>query len=125
MQEYSFIDIAPAEGNNYYRIAAVSSNGEIQYSNIAVVDHKQGSTLTSTIYPTVSSNEISVLFQCHGNENVNIMVANMDGKALFYKKLMVHNNYVYPLNISALPAGNYVVKIDWQGKFRAHMFIKQ
>ncbi len=124
VQYYSSEDIHPAEGNNYYRIGAVSSSNKINYSIVAVAKYKDESQHSSAIYPSYSNTKLSVSFKTNHAEDVLITIADIGSKKLFSKQVTITNNFISPLDISLFPAGNYIITIDWAEKKEVHRFVK-
>ena len=59
---YNFLDITPAQGNNFYRIRSYNQSGSFDYSKIVLV--KLGKTNTGiSVYPNpVKDNLIGIAF---------------------------------------------------------------
>jgi Secretion system C-terminal sorting domain len=111
---YSFIDGAPNNGINFYRIKSVGTNGAIKFSSIAKVNYaaKPGSI---SAYPNpVTENKITVEFKNKKAGVYNISLLNTNG-ALVYQKKMTHDggNYKYILSLPATLARElYQMNID-------------
>ena len=62
--DYNFIDNAPLNGSNYYRIKIINKNGSISYSNVAVIN------LSSKAFIQVSPNPVA-------NNNIVLQTKNI------------------------------------------------
>ncbi len=99
---YSYTDLSPAKGVNYYRLKQVDVNGKYVYSKTASVDINGNGAFK--IYPTIASGAIHVSVS---ETPSTIIIFNLNGKAV---KTLRLNNTEQDVNVSALPAGNYVIK---------------
>lgn len=111
--EYSFNDITAKAGANYYRIKAISNDGQIQYSKIVKLDalNHEKSIL---VYPNpVKDNIINIQLENNPTGIYRIMLFDNDGKIIFSKNYNVSVNngsmkVVLPKNTVS---GNYLLKI--------------
>jgi hypothetical protein len=99
---YSYTDLSPARGNNYYRLKQVDVNGKNTYSKTISVSIN-GSGMFK-IYPTIASGLIHVSVS---QTPSTIIIFNLNGKAV---KTLRLNNTEQDVNISALPSGNYIIR---------------
>lgn len=99
---YSYTDLSPAQGNNYYRLKQVDANGKYEYSKTVSVNIN-GSGIFK-IYPTIASGLIHVSVS---QTPSTIIIFNLNGKAV---KTLRLNNTEQDVNISALPSGNYIIR---------------
>lgn len=99
---YSYTDLSPAQGNNYYRLKQVDVNGKYEYSKIASVNINGNGVFK--IYPTIASSKIHVSVS---QTPSTIIIFNLNGKAV---KTIRLDNAEQDVNISALPAGNYIIR---------------
>jgi hypothetical protein len=113
---YSFIDNQPIVGNNYYRIKGNSINGQIQYSNVAVV--KYGVNVANvTIVPNPIEGKIVNLKLSQLNKgNYSINITDALGRTILQKQMLLNGTGTVQLNLpSSISAGNYFVKVMGQG----------
>ena len=99
---YSYTDMSPAIGKNYYRIKQVDANNTYVYSKAVGVNINGNGGFK--IYPTIASGTIHISV---AHTPSTIIIFNTNGKAV---KMITLNNTEENINISALPVGNYIIK---------------
>ncbi|MES2431955.1 MAG: T9SS type A sorting domain-containing protein [Bacteroidota bacterium] len=111
---YNLLDVAPIEGNNYYRIKSIDANGQFKYSQIVKVA-LDGSQISSiNIYPnTIKNNMINLQLNNQMGGLYNVRLINSDGRLIFKKEMTVSkgnsNQVLKP--ISSLSSGVYQLEI--------------
>jgi len=123
---YSFVDNQPIVGNNYYRIKGSSINGQIQYSNVAVV--KYGVNIASvTVVPNpVQGKTVNLKLSQLAKGNYNISVTDAIGRSILKKEMLLDGSSSVQLNLpTSVKAGNYFVKVSGQGNSFIQNFIIQ
>jgi len=119
LQQYTFEDLSPLNGGNYYRLKQVDKDGRSTYSKIAFVDFAKSTTIK--IYP----NPVKDILQIDGLDasvKTNISIVDLSGRIL--AKHLV-NNSSHSWNIKQLPAGNYYLTIEAGKKITTLKFIKE
>ncbi len=111
--DYSFVDVAPLAGANYYRIKEVDNNGASSYS--AVVSVKSSALSTNlAIYPNPVVNKL-LKFSLNTNAaNYSLKVTNILGQS-FVSRTISHNGGTASYNVSLpsnVKAGTYFVKLS-------------
>jgi hypothetical protein len=74
---YSWTDLQPALGNNYYRIRATETNGSVKYSTVAVINLTRG-VKGASVYPTTVKGNVFTLQMNSlpaGNYKLNLVSA--------------------------------------------------
>lgn len=104
---YSFTDINPVNGISYYRLKMIDKSGTYKYSSIVVLNTKIKGTIT--IYPNPSTTAITVT---HAKATANAVaeIYLVDGRKVSTKQLF-ENNTQTTIDVSKLPAGNYLLTI--------------
>jgi hypothetical protein len=123
---YSFADNQPIVGNNYYRIKGSSINGQIQFSNVAVV--KYGINMASvTVVPNpVQGKTMNLKLSQLAKGNYHISVTDAIGRTILKKEMLLDGSSLVQLGLpSSVKAGNYFVKVDGQGNTFIQTFIIQ
>lgn len=107
-QDYTYTDGAPLEGFNYYRIKQQDVDGSYSYSSI----------VSALVTRTAADEEIVVLYPNPGRDEVffsqpaDYQLLSVNGQ------LLAEGRAEQQLNVSALPAGTYLVRIDGGKVFR-------
>ncbi len=125
---YSFTDVNPYSGSNYYRIKAVDKDGSTKYSNVVRVNTTAANTASMSVYPNPVQNKI-INIQLSGlsNANYTLSLINTNGQQVVAKQLGTLNGNTsisVPLN-SLVPTGMYTVIIKSDTKqFQQLVIIK-
>jgi len=118
--EYEFMHKDPRNGINYYRLASVSYDGVLEYSEILTVSFENDEKLT--VYPSlVSSDFINVVFR---GDNIDVNVLNQTGQVLISQTLDMSTG-INQLSVADLPAGVYYLSIQDNSIRETVKFIKQ
>jgi len=110
---YSWFDASPVQGNNYYRIKAISLNGEVKYSNIVVVK-LGGKGNDISVYPNpVKGNTISLSLNGLSKGNYTMSVFNQLGQQVL-NRVINHNggNATQTVDLSSLATGIYELRLS-------------
>ncbi len=120
---YSYTDNKAANGDNYYRIKAISKDGSVQYSNIAKVtigDRREG----ISIYPNpVVGKTMNVQLSNVAVGNYEVVLFNANGQQVMAQSLQhAGGSITTTMNLPAnLQSGIYQLKI---GKFVENVIVK-
>jgi hypothetical protein len=110
---YNYFDATPINGANYYRIKAISLNGDVKYSTIVVVRLGDKGT-TVSVYPNpVKGNTISIALNGLNKGNYTLSVFNQLGQQVL-NRVINHNggNATQTFDLSALAAGVYEMRLS-------------
>jgi hypothetical protein len=111
--EYTELDTNPLTGNNFYRIKAISTNGLVQYSNIAKVADIRSEYRIAVFPNPVINKTINISFSNQSAGRYNIQLINVLGQIALNKTEML-DAAPQTKKISLgnqLPSGNYQLKI--------------
>ena len=87
---YSWLDISPVNGNNFYRIRSIGIDGQSNYSALAKVNIGKDNPLIS-IYPNpVTARMINLQFTDMAKGTYSVKLINTNGQVVFGQQL-VHN----------------------------------
>jgi autotransporter-associated beta strand protein len=110
---YNYFDATPINGANYYRIKAISLNGDVKYSAIVVVRlGDKGTTLS--VYPNpVKGNTISIALNGLNKGNYTLSVFNQLGQQVL-NRVISHNGGVatQTIDLGKLSAGLYELRLS-------------
>jgi hypothetical protein len=125
---YSFDDNHPLTGTNFYRLKQIDKDGKITFSQIvSIIGGKINSLQLNAVYPNPAKNSLNLSLESPTAGKVQITITDFCGKKMYENtRLITDGNNSLPINVSMLPAGNYVVKaISAEGKGEAtSTFIK-
>jgi 3',5'-cyclic AMP phosphodiesterase CpdA len=106
---YKFIDAAPFNGVNYYRLSQTDIDGMIRYFEVKKVTYKSDKDFYSSIFNT-GKNKVNVNITSNKADNVLLQVIDMQGKTVVQNNFAVQNgNTIKELVI--IPSGIYIVKL--------------
>ena len=111
--EYSFNDVAAKASTNYYRIRAISNDGQIQYSRIVKLDALNHEN-SIFVYPNpVKDNIINIQFDNNITGVYSIILSDINGKNIFkkYYNISVNNSSIKVVLPKNTVCGNYLLKI--------------
>lgn len=109
-QHYSFIDPAPQEGLNYYRIRQVDAHGAARRSRMVEVKVAVSRRLEAFPNPTSKIEDLQVLVPAESGDKVVISVLDVQGTELYRK---VYEDFAgEPVNFAdlQLPKGIYIIR---------------
>lgn len=108
---YSFDDVRPLQGANYYRLKQVDNNGKFNYSNVVLLSRKVTEITLARIYPNPASGELNVEIVSPTSEKLTLVVTDLSGKVVMQHAMnVVTGDNKQQLQIRTLAAGTYVLK---------------
>lgn len=110
---YQFIDKAPKDGLNYYRIRMVDQVSQSKYSPIRTLNFMEDRRQFS-VYPNPFSNQFYLSFVHDTEESMNVSIFNMVGQRVFSTVIWSSNGLkIYPIEIGKdLPDGMYRLVVE-------------
>ncbi len=103
---YQFIDAAPFDGINYYRLSQTNMDGVSKYFEVKKINNKSNKDFYSTIY-NVGNNKVNITITSNKTDNVSLRVIDVQGKTLLQNNIVVQNGNT--TNQVTIPSGIYVV----------------
>ncbi len=104
--EYQFDDVAPLEGNNYYRLKNQEPNGKESFSQTVLVRSEGMQNAVVTVFPNPASDWVTIR-STDGLLGSKAILVDMNGRVM--KELVVAK--VTVLDIHQLAAGVYVLRL--------------
>jgi hypothetical protein len=118
--QYTYSDIQPLQGVNYYRLAMVDEDGTVTYSGIRTVNFGGSSDVTVNMYPNPAIDLLNLAFT-HVDGTVSIRVFNSSGGIV---RVITTTSASVQLPVSDLAKGIYVVEIAGTNLRKAVEFLK-
>jgi Secretion system C-terminal sorting domain/Fibronectin type III domain len=113
---YSFNDVKPFVGNNYYRLKQVDKDGKWAYSQVVLLKGNKAAQIDITaIYPNPVANTLNLIINAPTTDKVTVTVTDIAGKILLQQiASLAAGDNTMQLNVSKLTAGTYVIKATCQ-----------
>ncbi len=105
---YNLVHVTPADGNNYYRIKLIGTDGAITYTPSRKVNLSSNSSVT--IHPNPAKDFINIYLDENNRQAVTISVMAADGKVVAAKSI-ANANQAEIIDASKLAKGYYFVKV--------------
>jgi uncharacterized delta-60 repeat protein len=117
---YSYTDINPSQGINYYRLKQVDKDGKFSYSQIVnvVFDIKN----MFVVYPNPAVNVLNIKGM-NAAKDYHLIIHDAKGNAI--AETSVHNNSAYSWNIESISSGLYYLEIISDNRSSTIKFVKQ
>jgi hypothetical protein len=123
-RQYSFTDVSPNSGLNYYRLKSVDRSGAQKLSDIRMV--KNSGTASVGVYPNPVDQQFTLNISSEKSDLAVVSIIDMNGKQVFSRTLSVISG-INNVNINArqFAAGTYVVKVQTGGEVIVTKFNKR
>ncbi|HRI19626.1 MAG TPA: T9SS type A sorting domain-containing protein [Panacibacter sp.] len=110
---HNYADVKPFAGNNYYRLAIISNDGTIEYSNIILL--KNEAKRLVYLYPNPVKDVLTVNITATLAARFNFLLYDVSGRLLFSKLYDVaEGSQNIQLPLSKLSSGAYTFKLTDQ-----------
>lgn len=107
---YAFNDVNPSENVQYYRLKQVDFNKRSTYSKIVSAQLSLHKRPEINVFPNPATHQITVNLEgFDSNPSIELQLVNALGQVVFEKKKGVNSGQI--INVSALPNGQYFVRI--------------
>jgi len=117
LQQYSYIDVKPLAGENFYRLQQVDKDGRFAYSKIVRVVYGDGPYLTAYPNPAKTVVKISGL-----SAGTYLTLVTAGGKVVNQYRATGNN---YTLNVQNLTVGVYFIRVQQNGKTTTLKVVKE
>ena len=116
VQNGSFLDVNPSDGDNYYRLRFVKADGSGSYSEHKVLNFKLKNNRDIQVYPTVIDEYFNVFINTTKHAStVNVQVIDYLGRVLSDKRIALDNGRQLLGFDADYPAGNYLIVVNVDG----------
>lgn len=123
---YDFLDDAPHNGVNYYRLKIMEKDGQISYSPVRAVTIGT-SEVAFTIKPNPFENNFSVEWEANVSEEVEVTVFNTIGEVVYQQKYQAELgvNQIDIESEAAWTSGQYIVQLKSNNYVTQQKMIKR
>ena len=119
MQTYSYSDVSPIQGINYYRLKEVDLDGSFTYSK--VVNASVGTNKLYALYPTLTNGIVTIKTETN-NQLESLHIYNDVGQEINIKPAFIGTSTQYDLSL--LRPGIYIFNINLNGQNFSEKVIK-
>lgn len=113
LQEYSFTDVNPNQGSNYYKIVQVDKDGQQSESSILQLQFDRDLEFGWThVAPNPVSDRLQVGFVSETEASMDLQIYDLNGSLKFSQQVNAHQgSNVVDLNMHEYAAGVYFVRV--------------
>jgi len=123
-QDYSFVHETPAQGINYYRLRQVDYDGQYEYHGPVTARFGQAAAELH-VFPTVSQGELRVRYSGQLQSGAQLSVLGLQGQVQRSLAWDSKSRQRTTLNVSDLPAGLYLLRLQNGREVLSARFVKQ
>lgn len=122
---YSFTDLTPLPGDNYYRLKEVDLDNKWMYSSVAKI-HFGDKAAAFTILNNPAQHEVQVSLWLSSEQKVQVQIRDAGGRVLMARLFAAgKGTNLFRLPVSSLSKGTYFVQVQSQSVNGAKAFVKQ
>jgi hypothetical protein len=123
-RNYSFTDLNPLPGTNFYRLKMVDIDRSAVYSRVIAI--KNENLLTLQLFPNPAKDVLQVQVPSLKKEMMRIFISDASGKIVYERDLQVNEgNNAISIPVLTLPPGVYHLTTATPENRRSEMFIRQ
>ncbi len=123
-QYYSFTDVQPLAGTNFYRLKLADNDATFTYSRVIAVKNEIGIKLQ--IFPNPVSDVLQVQLPSYKKETVTISITDAVGKSVYVRSTQLsEGNNASSIPVQHLPKGTYYIILTNNEERQSIKFIKQ
>ena len=108
LSEYSFDDLFPEKGTQYYQIVSKDFSGENRFSNIIKINHGVEQTLKFYPNPTGVNEYFTIKGSDGASDFINIQIIDMFGRSIYDKSTLVKSKG----KVSIDKPGIYIIQAE-------------
>jgi autotransporter-associated beta strand protein len=112
-KNYTFTDVAPLSGVNYYRLKAVDYNGAATLSKVVSVNFSGKNDGKIAVYPNPTHDVLRVDVTVTDAATTLVQISDLMGRVVLSQSVSVNKGAnLLPFNVASLPSGAYFVKVN-------------
>lgn len=118
---YLFVDEAPLNGTNLYRLKQQDADGAVAYSDVRKVDFK-GTGTAASLAPNPVAGTLRVRRIVPATEPFAVSVIDLQGREVLRREAVLDDT---PFSVASLPAGVYLLRYPEGKEMVTLRFVKQ
>lgn len=121
--DYHVVDSLPLKGTNYYRIKMWDKDGKFKYSPIILLE-KQSLVNALIVFPNPVSQSLRIKLAEPVSQAIQWTVHDLTGRRVVSQQTS-GGSQLYQINVAHLPAGNYILEVEFDKRKERIQFTKQ
>ncbi len=121
IKNYSFTDVNPIIGSNFYRLKIYQKNGSFTYSEVKSVYLSSDKRLS--IFPNPVKDVLQIRFSGE-NETGILKIVDASGKIVIQQPVQLSGYFLLPINVKGLESGRYSLLLETVASKKLLEFIK-
>lgn len=110
---YSFTDVNPLPGSNYYRLKMTDLDGQFVYSHVIEVQHEHAANGIAAVFPIPSSGQLNVELQSAEESKATLQLFDASGRVILtLNRELSAGVSRHQLDLSAIEAGFYTLQVS-------------
>ena len=121
---YTFTDMHPSKGNNYYRLRTFDKDNSSKISYIRRVRNEGLASVS--LYPNPVKDRLSVSIDADVSSDGHLSITDVSGKTVYTRSLKIQKgNTILPINLKSISRGSYILKLHLNDDLIVQKFNKQ
>lgn len=113
VKNYTFTDVSPLSGVNYYRLKTVDYYGAVMLSKVVSVNFSSKNDTKVAVYPNPTRDVLRVDMNATDASTMTVQISDLMGRVVLSQNVSVNKGANFlPFNVSSLPSGAYFVKVN-------------
>ena len=123
-RSYSFTDIGPQKGKNYYRLKMVDNSNAFKLSDVRRVLNVGAADVS--IYPNPVVDKLNVAIITYKQTDGQLTITDISGKTVYSGSVkLLEGNTTLPLSLGNIASGSYIIKIQLDDAVIVRKFTRQ
>lgn len=124
---YSYADVTPLKGTNYYRLYQKDKDGKGSYSSIVTIKGMVKGIEISNVYPNPVQDKLTITLSATNSEKLVVGIYDLVGKEVAKQVVQANNGSInVQFNTNNFAAGSYLIKVVTEnGVIETQKFVKQ